>query len=159
MEGSGMVEARDLTAGKVALIEENIARSGLKNIRVRQMDAREFHPESERKADVVLADLPCSGLGVLGKKPDIRYRMTEDEERALASLQREILSVVCRYVKKGGSLLYSTCTIDRMENEDNAAWFTQSHPEFQQVAQRQIFPGRGDGFYYAKWILRQDEDL
>ena len=73
------------------------------------------------KADIVIADLPCSGLGIIGKKPDIKYNMTMDKMEELSRLQREILSVVWKYVKPGGTLVYSTCTISRMENEDNAA--------------------------------------
>lgn len=120
------------------------------------MDACIPDEASIKKADLVIADLPCSGLGVLRKKPDIRYRMTEEKEKSLAALQRQILSVVCEYVKDGGTLLYSTCTIDRMENEENTAWFLANHPEFTLLLERQIFPdaGEGDGFYMAKFIRK-----
>ena len=91
-------------------------------------DALVFDPASEEKADIGLADLPCSGLGIMGRKPDIKGRMTRQTQRDLAALQREILSVVWRYVKPGGILIYSTCTIDRLENEDNAAWFLKEFP-------------------------------
>ncbi len=154
MRGKGMVEARDLTGYKIGLIEENIARSGLCNIHAVQQDARILDEASLEKADVVLADLPCSGLGVLRKKPEIRYRMTREKERELVLLQREILSVACRYVKPGGTLLYSTCTIDRMENEENTRWFLERYPYFSLDAERQFFPDEGelDGFYIAKMI-------
>lgn len=153
MQGSGMVEARDITDYKVGLMEENIARCGMANIRAIQWDARILDEESVEKADIVIADLPCSGLGVLRKKTDIRYRMTEEKERSLVELQKEILSVVHRYVKPQGTLMFSTCTIDKMENEDNTAWFLEQHPEFSLVFERQIFPdeGNGDGFYIAKF--------
>lgn len=156
MQGEGMVEARDLTGYKVDLIKENISRCGMKNICAKQMDACIPDEASIKKADLVIADLPCSGLGVLRKKPDIRYRMTEEKEKSLAALQRQILSVVCEYVKDGGTLLYSTCTIDRMENEENTAWFLENHPEFTLLLERQIFPdaGEGDGFYMAKFIRK-----
>lgn len=156
MQNTGMVEARDLTEYKVGLIEENIDRCGMTNIRARQMDARVCDESSIKKADLVIADLPCSGLGVLRRKPDIRYRITEEQEKSLVILQREILSVVCEYVKPGGTLMYSTCTIDKMENEENAAWFLENHPEFEQEMERQIFPdeGEGDGFYIAKFIRK-----
>lgn len=159
MQGKGMVEARDITRYKVQLMEENIARCGMSNIRAVQWDARILDEEAVEKADIVIADLPCSGLGVLGKKKDIRYRMTEEKEKSLVELQREILSVVHRYVKPEGTLMFSTCTMDRMENEDNTAWFLEQYPEFSLVLERQIFPdeGEGDGFYMAKFVRRQRE--
>jgi len=155
MRGQGIVEARDLTEYKVSLIEENIARCGFSNIRAIRHDARILDEAAVAKADVVLADLPCSGLGVLKKKPEIRYRMTEAAQRGLAALQQEILSVSCRYVKPGGVLLYSTCTINRMENEENTRRFLEGHERFSLVGERQFFPDEGemDGFYIAKFVL------
>ena len=99
----------------------------------------------------MIADLPCSGLGVLGKKPDLRYKMNEQTEKDLVQLQRKILSVVNTYVKPGGKLLYSTCTIHREENEGNVEWFLKQHPEFELVKDKQMLPGvdAGDGFYIA----------
>lgn len=73
-------------------------------------------------------DLPCSGLGIIGKKPDIKLRLKKEDLGELASLQREILSAASRYVKPGGTLLYSTCTVDRAENEENAAWILENLP-------------------------------
>lgn len=157
MRGEGMVEARDLTDYKVALIEENIKKSGMKNIRAVQKDARMLDLDSIDKADLIIADLPCSGLGTLRRKTDIRFRMTEEDEKSLALLQREILSVVCQYVKCGGILIYSTCTMDRMENEENIKWFLEKNPQFSLEMQRQFFPDEGmsDGFYIAKLIRKQ----
>ncbi len=158
LHGTGQVEARDVSEKKVAQINENIRRSGLTNIRARQMDARLSDPDSVGKADIVLADLPCSGLGTLGHKPDIRYRMTPEQEESLAALQREILSVVQAYVRPGGKLLYSTCTIDRTENEDNIRWLLEHFPDFHLEKEEQRLPGinPGDGFYLA--LLVKDED-
>ncbi len=152
LEGSGLVEARDLTPQKVALIQENISRCGLPNIRAVQADAREFRPKDRERADIVLADLPCSGLGVIGKKPDIKYKMTPEKQKELAKLQREILAVAVQYVKPGGTLMYSTCTINREENEDNVAWFLQENPDFSLEMQTQRLPQAGiwDGFFIAK---------
>ena len=101
-------------------------------------------------ADLVIADLPCSGLGVLHSKPDIKNNMSPEQMRELAALQREILSVVADYVKPGGRLVYSTCTVNRGENEDNAAWFADTYPEFEKKSEQQILPSnRQDGFYIA----------
>ena len=85
---------------------------------------------SVSKADIVIADLPCSGLGVLGKKTDLKYRVTEKQLEDLVRLQRSILDVVCGYVKPGGVLIYSTCTINRAENQENVKWFLAEHPDF-----------------------------
>ena len=128
MEGTGLVESRDLTDYKISLVEENIARCGFTNMQTCVWDATEFDPEMEGKADIVLADLPCSGLGIIGKKPDIKMRLKEEELDSLAKLQREILSVVSRYVKPGGKLIFSTCTINKKENEENAAWILENLP-------------------------------
>ena len=156
MQGLGVVEARDLTDYKVGLIEENIARARLKNVKAVKWDALILDESLVGKADGVIADLPCSGLGVLKKKPDIRYRMTREQQEELSRLQRQILSNACQYVKPGGTLLYSTCTVNKIENEDNTAWFLQNHQEFSLAKERQIFPGEscGDGFYLAKMIRR-----
>ena len=107
LNGTGMVEVRDLSESKIALVEDNIRRSGLFNIEARVQDALEFDRDSEETADLLIADLPCSGLGIMGRKPDIRYNMTREQTLALAGLQREILSVVWRYVKPGGTMVYS----------------------------------------------------
>ena len=128
LNGTGMVEVRDLSESKIALVEDNIRRSGLFNIEARVQDALEFDRDSEETADLLIADLPCSGLGIMGRKPDIRCNMTREQTLALAGLQREILSVVWRYVKPGGTMVYSTCTIDRAENEENAAWILENLP-------------------------------
>lgn len=128
LKGTGHVEVRDLTENKVYLIRENIERSGFHNMEAVVWDALALHEPSLEKADIVIADLPCSGLGIIGKKPDIKYHMTQEKTESLAKLQREILSVVHQYVKTGGTLVYSTCTINRKENEENVAWFLGNFP-------------------------------
>lgn len=152
--GTGMVEARDLTEYKVELIRQNIERHELDNMMAVQMDATEFDEKSVDKADVLVCDLPCSGLGVLGRKTDIRYKVSEGQEEELSKLQRQILDTVHRYVKPGGTLVYSTCTIDKMENEDNVRWFADKYPQFVLKEERQLLPGEvgGDGFFLAKFI-------
>lgn len=158
LDGSGMVEARDLTEYKVGLIEENILRHDLHNMKAVQQDATLFDEASVEKADILICDLPCSGLGVIGRKSDIRYKMTAEKAHDLAALQQEMLDTVWKYVKRGGKLIYSTCTIHKEENEDNVAAFLQKHPQFTLVEQRQIFPMEGsDGFFVAKMIRSTDE--
>ena len=156
LRGTGMVQARDISDYKVGLIWDNIRRAGMENIEAVRWDATVLDEESVEKADIVIADLPCSGLGVLGRKSDLKYRMTREGEKELAALQRQILSQVWRYVKPGGKLVYSTCTINREENEENAAWFQAEYPEFRLVSEEQLLPGQqaGDGFYIAVFVRK-----
>ena len=156
LRGTGMVQARDISDYKVGLIWDNIRRAGMENIEAVRWDATVLDEESVEKADIVIADLPCSGLGVLGRKSDLKYRMTREGEKELAALQRQILSQVWRYVKPGGKLVYSTCTINREENEENAAWFQAEYPEFRLVSEEQLLPGQqaGVGFYIAVFVRK-----
>lgn len=166
LNGSGHVEARDKTEYKADLIRDNLIRAGFDNVSVQVWDATEPDENLIEKEDIVIADLPCSGLGVLGKKPDIRYRVKEEDLESLAALQREILKVVWQYVKIGGCLIYSTCTINPEENENNVKWFTSQFPfeleafdadmpcisdEEKKNGMVQIFPKENtDGFFIAR---------
>lgn len=140
----GHVEARDISPQKTALIEENVSRLGLKNVSCRVWDACIRDETLIEKADVVIADLPCSGLGIIGRKPDIKYHVTEARINELAALQRNILSVVWEYVKENGHLIYSTCTITPQENRENVEWFLKNYP-FELVGEpKLILPGNAD---------------
>ena len=166
MKDQGEVLSFDLYPQKVELIEKNAARLGLHSVHSAQWDASQW--DSDRPlADGVLCDLPCSGYGVLRRKPEIRQHPPEDGT-ALARLQRELLTVNCRYVKPKGTLIYSTCTLSKQENQDNVNWFLQSHPEFAPLPLPEelgelglleghmltIFPhrGDGDGFFIARMV-------
>ena len=154
--GGGSVEARDLSADKVGIIEENIARTGRKNVTARVYDAREFDASSEGKYDRVICDLPCSGLGVIGKKPEIKYRVQPEDILSLQKLQREILTNAVRYVKPGGRLVYSTCTITREENDENVTWLRENYPQLKLLSSTQYFPEKNirDGFYVAVFKVK-----
>ena len=115
----GTVIARDLSDMKVSYIEENAGRMCLDQVHVQVHDALVLDESMIGKADVVIADLPCSGLGIIAKKRDIKYNVTSESLKELQELQRQILDVVSQYVKPGGTLIYSTCTINPMENEAN----------------------------------------
>ena len=128
MAREGHVTARDLTEYKTDLLMENKDRLGFTNVTVECRDATEFDQESEKAMDLVIADLPCSGLGVMGRKNDIRYNLSEDQLASLVKLQRQILTNAWRYVKPGGTLIYSTCTLNREENQVNAAWIEDNTP-------------------------------
>ena len=129
MGGKGQITACDIHPHKTGLIAAGAQRLGLTNITARLQDAAAFVPEWEEAMDVCIADVPCSGLGIIRKKPDIRYKNLE-EIRDLPELQGEILENQSRYVKKGGLLLYSTCTVLRTENEDVVRAFLERHGDF-----------------------------
>lgn len=158
LQETGHVEARDVSDAKVEMIRENIARMGFSNIEAVCMDATVYDRDSGEKADVLLADLPCSGLGVLSRKTDLKYRVQKTQQEELAALQRKILETVRNYVKPGGVLMYSTCTVHRAENEENAAWFAEKFPEFELDWEKQIFPSaqeETDGFFLARFVRRR----
>jgi 16S rRNA (cytosine967-C5)-methyltransferase len=150
---NGTVESRDVSDYKVSLINENINRLGFSNITTKVWDARVLYESDVEKFDVVIADLPCSGLGISGRKPDIRYNATPEGVSTLAKLQREILKVVSQYVKPGGVLIYSTCTLTKAENDRNAAWIEKTLP-FEAISDAvTILPGElsTDGFFIARF--------
>ena len=169
MRNQGCVEARDLTEYKVDLIRENVQRAGVSCVVPKVKDAEQLDAEWIGKADVVIADLPCTGYGVIGRKPDIKYYASKEKEEELVRIQRAILANAASYVKPGGTLLYSTCTVNRKENSENAAWFLEQFP-FEAVSldellpdelksgetakgQLQLIPGvhKTDGFFLAKF--------
>lgn len=125
LKGTGSVDARDISEKKAAQIQENIDRLGLSNITASVMDATVPDEASEGRGDLVLADVPCSGLGIIGRKPDIKYNVTSGRLREIVSLQRRILDRACGYVKPGGSMIYSTCTLNPKENEENVRYIIE----------------------------------
>ena len=151
LSGTGMVEDRDLTEYKAEMIRENAERCRISNLRVKVWDALIFDESMEQQADVVIADLPCSGLGVIGTKTDIKYKISEEKIHSLCELQSRILDVVHRYVKPQGILMYSTCTMTPEENDIQVSQFLLRHPEYTLLSQRQLLPDEGcDGFFIAK---------
>lgn len=161
MGNNGRVLSLDLYDGRVNLIAEGAKRLGLRIVEAKQNNAVKFSEELPQ-ADRVLCDVPCSGLGVIRRKPEIKYK-SEEEFEELPRLQRAILEVSSRYVKEGGTLVYSTCTLSRAENDEVARDFAEKHPEFSPIVQtipyegaennsmRTFFPEKdgGDGFFTA----------
>lgn len=161
MGNNGKVLSLDLYDARANLIADGAKRLGLKIVEARQNNAVHFD-ETLPKADRVLCDVPCSGLGVIRRKPEIKYK-SESEFDELPTLQRAILEVSSQYVKVGGTLVYSTCTLSRRENDEVAQAFAQNHPEFSPIVQpvpyesaenspiRTYFPDKdgGDGFFTA----------
>lgn len=128
LRGSGQVEARDISEEKAERIREAVRRTKSENVSVKVRDACVPDSEMDGKADVLYLDLPCSGLGILGKKRDIKYRVTKENLEELVNLQRKIIAVCWRYVKPGGVILYSTCTVHPAENEEQVRWMCGEFP-------------------------------
>ncbi len=178
LDNEALIYSCDISENKVNLIMENAKVQGFKNIIPLVADARVFD-ERFAESDLVVADLPCSGIGIIGKKPDIKYRLNAENMISLAALQKEILDNVSQYVKIGGELIFSTCTLNKAENEENVSLFLKNHSDFKAVdltkrlkstliekfdkdelekGYLKLIPGRDgcDGFFIA--VFRRDDD-
>ena len=129
MGGTGEIVSCDIYPHKTELIAKGAQRLGIENMTAFVQSGAEFNPQWENAMDAVIADVPCSGYGIIRKKPDIRYK-DPDTMKDLPQLQKQILRNVARYVKPGGLLMYSTCTLLRRENEDVVADFLDTHSDF-----------------------------
>ena len=149
------VESRDISETKRLLIEENRERLGLDLIKTAVLDASDTDiPDEDRESyDLVIADLPCSGLGVTGRKNDLKYRVQPEDIPALKKLQRDILINADCFLKRGGCLIFSVCTVTREETEEQDSWIRESFG-YHRIKEKLILPGEGegDGFYYAVYI-------
>ena len=139
LKGTGMVLARDLSSYKVEFIQENARRQKVSNLICQVWDATCPDPEKEEWADILFCDLPCSGLGVMGRKKEIKYRLRKEGMEELVLLQRRILRQVWYYVKPGGIMIYSTCTINPKENEQQVEWICDQFP-FMVVPMKDCLP-------------------
>ena len=164
------VTSCDISEMKLDLIRENVNRCRFDNIELKQNDATVYNTEFEGKFDLVLCDLPCSGLGIIGKKPDIKYNITPEKVDELAGLQKSILKNAVKYVKPGGYLIYSTCTVTPKENTENVKYLLKQSgiealpvkkylPEGIEAKQEednfiQILPGEydSDGFFISLYV-------
>lgn len=148
------VESRDISEGKTAFITENKERLGLDIIETSVTDARQPNvigeEDEDSKADIIIADLPCSGLGVMGRKNDLKYRVKPEDIESLQSLQRDILKASGTYLRNEGYLLFSVCTITRDETFDQRNWI-QNELGYELLGEKLLLPGdkRTDGFYYS----------
>ena len=127
-EKAARVLSRDRTENKAELIRDTARRMRVENIQVQVYDGKATDETLISQADVVLLDVPCSGLGVIGKKRDIKYRASRESVREMTVLQKEIVNASWQYVKPGGTLLYSTCTISIMENEAMVKYISEELP-------------------------------
>ncbi len=169
MQDRGSITACDIHPHKVGLMENGAARLGIRSFSARQQDGAAYVPQWEKAMDAVICDVPCSGLGIIRKKPDIRYKDLQ-QIRQLPQLQLQILKNQANYVRPGGVLLYSTCTLTHEENEDVVEAFLQENPEYslEPLALPPVFPENTsgmlalipgqydtDGFFIAKLRRRK----
>ena len=151
MGNRGTVVSQDIYEHKLTIIDSYANRNGIEIIETRQGDSSRPVPEFEGQFDLVVCDVPCTGLGVLRRKPEIKYKERPDL-KALADLQQEILRCGASYVKAGGTLIFSTCTVTREENEENVSRFLGDHPGYELEKDIRLGPETGtDGFYAARF--------
>lgn len=158
MENEGYILSRDIYEHKLALLQETAARLGIAIIETQEYDATNPDAALAESFDKVLVDAPCTGFGLIRKKPDIKYHRTGADIDALSTLQREILTASSGYVRPGGTLVYSTCTICRKENENNVAWFLKENPQYERAEDFSVFYPHihdTDGFFIAKLIRKE----
>jgi len=132
--------AMDLYENRCKLIYDTAKRLKITSITVKANDAREFNPELENKFDRIIADVPCSGLGVIRKKPDIKFNIKEEDIANINKIQKDILKNVARYLKVGGRLVYSTCTNVFLENQETVKWFLKEYPNFKIDTDTNLIP-------------------
>lgn len=167
LSGKGILNYRDVSAKKIKKIQENMHRFGYENAEGKVFDGTKEDIEWKEKADVVLADVPCSGIGIIGKKPEIKYRALQEVD-SLVPIQRKICEASLKMLRQGGIFLYSTCTISKKENEDNVEWLVKEfglqkeslnpylpeclHNKLTEQGMIQILPGihESDGFFLAR---------
>ncbi len=162
MKNEGRILSCDLHKSKLSLVSAGAQRLGIDIISTKEADARKFDESLSESADIVLCDVPCSGFGVLAKKPEIRYKELSESDR-LPAIQSDILENACRYVKTGGVLVYSTCTLFPKENQNVVDDFISKHKEFvfedfsvgglsSENGKLTLFPDihKTDGFFVSK---------
>ena len=147
LQNTGKVLAFDLHESKLGLIKENCERLGLTNVEVNTNDATKLNPELIESSDRILLDVPCSGIGIIRKKPEIKWNKTRNDLRNVIPVQRDIMENAWKYLKSGGIMIYSTCTLNKEENEENIEWFLSKHKD---CSIKKIFIGKQDNLVYNR---------
>lgn len=156
MEGKGKIFSCDIYEHKMELIRSTAEKLGIDIIEPVHRDARQPNPDFAELADCVIADVPCSGLGVVRRRPEMKRKTNRADMEKLPALQKDILEAAAVCVRPGGRLMYSTCTISEMENEQITKAFLKQHDEFRVLHEKQFFPDTDfcDGFYFC--IMQKD---
>lgn len=145
LNNTGKVLAFDLYPQKLELVRENAERLGITNIDLGEMDATKLNVKLIGLADRVLIDVPCSGIGIIRKKPEIKWTKKRSEIKELVEIQRQIMDNAWEYLKKDGVMIYSTCTVNKEENQENITWFLNKHKD---AKIEKIFVGREENLRY-----------
>ena len=145
LNNTGKVLAFDLYPQKLELVRENAERLGITNIDLGEMDATKLNVNLIGLADRVLIDVPCSGIGIIRKKPEIKWTKKRSEIKELVEIQRQIMDNAWEYLKKDGVMIYSTCTVNKEENQENITWFLNKHKD---AKIEKIFVGREENLRY-----------
>jgi len=164
MENEGYILAQDLYEKRAADIASLMEKTGVSIVETRCGDACDMKDLPDASFDRILCDVPCSGLGDLSHKPEIRWNTKPEDLDSMIEVQKGILEASARLLKEEGILVYSTCTLNRKENENQVKRFVSEHPEFELVKEETLFPGPGDGFYRAQLkkhgrIMGDENDL
>lgn len=156
MENKGKIDAWDIHENRVRLIRDASQKLGISIINERMRDASLYYTELAEKYDRVLLDVPCTGIGVIRKKPDIKWTRKPEDIDEIVNIQHRILDNCSRYLKTNGTLIYSTCTILKRENEEQVKRFLEEHKDFELVEEIKLYPhvDNTDGFYIAKLIRK-----
>ncbi|MCK5814591.1 MAG: methyltransferase domain-containing protein [Flavobacteriaceae bacterium] len=151
MENKGQIIAMDIYAGKLAQLKKRAKRAGVHNVDMRVIENTKVIKKLKESADAVLIDAPCSGIGVLRRNPDSKWKLQPEFLDTIRATQAEILDSYSRMVKKGGKLVYATCSILPSENQEQVEKFLESHPDFSFVEDKKVLPSKSgfDGFYMA----------
>lgn len=144
---TGKVIAFDIHESKLGLIKENCERLGVTNVTTIAQDATKLNADLVESVDRVLIDVPCSGLGIIRKKPEIKWNKKRNDLREIVPIQREIMNNAWQYLKQGGVMIYSTCTLNKEENEENIEWFVKTHEDCEI---KRIFVGKQDNLVYSR---------
>ncbi|MGG7176040.1 16S rRNA (cytosine(967)-C(5))-methyltransferase RsmB [Clostridium paraputrificum] len=145
LENTGEILAFDLHPQKLELVKENSDRLGITNIKLAEMDATKLNVDLVSSADRILLDVPCSGIGIIRKKPEIKWNKKRSDLKEIVGVQREIMKNAWEYLKKDGVMIYSTCTLNKEENEENIEWFLSKYKD---AKLEKVFVGKGDNLKY-----------
>ncbi len=156
MKNEGQIYAFDIHENKLSLVNDGAKRLGINIIKTKVNDASVFNKDMPL-ADKIICDVPCSGFGIIRRKPEIKYKNL-DEIKPLYDIQYQILSTCSKYLKTGGQLVYSTCTLNKNENEKIVSKFLKENENFECIEQSTVFPSKngGDGFFMA--LIRKEYD-
>lgn len=151
MENKGQIYSLDIHEWKLLELKKRAKRAGAQNIQTKVIDSTKVIKKMENTADRLLIDAPCSGLGVLSRNPDSKWKLSLDFIENIQKEQEKILNDYCKMVKPGGAMVYATCSILPSENQNQVAKFLKNHPEFKLIREKQILPSQSgfDGFYMA----------